>query len=341
MSVEDYQHVLALGKRALALQFSGHSLRAGRKFFDALKATAFAPDDCLVVASMQAALAMLSLDEMAAIAAQLQPSQVAVNILLLIAEGVFLAAQACVARRAAGTLLPGTCRPAEEAWRVAEVESTLRVVGRQPPPPGAFPKRISSGVGLTVFADVARAQLCYFAILHGRERFVDCMPPLATVGDMVDDAASLLLQHASIPVAKVWEFQTALGILEARFGDEMPVKLRSRVQATVDRTRRALELMHNSNNWEQSDAYRSLQSVKRQLGSKRKENAAAARAPELLRCCQLASCGAKEAHVSLFSRCAACKTVVYCSREHQVADWPSHKKACKAARKAAAAAAAS
>ena len=47
--------------------------------------------------------------------------------------------------------------------------------------------------------------------------------------------------------------------------------------------------------------------------------------------CALAGCGAKEAHVSHFKACAACKAVVYCSREHQVADWPNHKAACKAA----------
>jgi len=62
---------------------------------------------------------------------------------------------------------------------------------------------------------------------------------------------------------------------------------------------------------------------------------AAASAPELLRCCALASCGAKEAHEKHFSRCAACKAVVYCSKTCQLADWPAHKKACKAARKAA------
>jgi len=57
-----------------------------------------------------------------------------------------------------------------------------------------------------------------------------------------------------------------------------------------------------------------------------------------LRSCALASCGAKEAHPQHFKSCAACRTVVYCCREHQLEDWPAHKAACKAARKAAAAA---
>ena len=36
------------------------------------------------------------------------------------------------------------------------------------------------------------------------------------------------------------------------------------------------------------------------------------------------------------SRCGKCKTAQYCSRECQVADWASHKAACKAARAVAA-----
>ena len=51
------------------------------------------------------------------------------------------------------------------------------------------------------------------------------------------------------------------------------------------------------------------------------------------RCCALASCGARELHVAHFKACAACKTVVYCSKEHQTQDWPNHKAACKTARK--------
>ena len=57
-----------------------------------------------------------------------------------------------------------------------------------------------------------------------------------------------------------------------------------------------------------------------------------------LRTCAMPGCGAREAHPAHFKSCAACRAVVNCCREHQVAGWPAHKKACKAARKAAAAA---
>jgi hypothetical protein len=39
-----------------------------------------------------------------------------------------------------------------------------------------------------------------------------------------------------------------------------------------------------------------------------------------LRNCSLVACGAREVHPSQFKLCAACKTVVYCSKEHQAAD---------------------
>ena len=54
-----------------------------------------------------------------------------------------------------------------------------------------------------------------------------------------------------------------------------------------------------------------------------------------LRSCVLERCGTREAHPQHFKQCAACRTVVYCCREHQLEDWPTHKAACKqAARKA-------
>ena len=51
-----------------------------------------------------------------------------------------------------------------------------------------------------------------------------------------------------------------------------------------------------------------------------------------LRACAHAACGAREVHATQFQRCSACQAVVYCCREHQLADWPGHKAACKAAR---------
>jgi hypothetical protein len=69
--------------------------------------------------------------------------------------------------------------------------------------------------------------------------------------------------------------------------------------------------------------------------ARRSAAAAAAVAARGLRICALPACGAQEVHASQFKRCSACLGVVYCCKEHQVQDWPAHKAACRAARKAA------
>ena len=62
--------------------------------------------------------------------------------------------------------------------------------------------------------------------------------------------------------------------------------------------------------------------------------AKAAAAPERMRACALGSCGVREAFAGQHKLCGGCAAVVYCCKEHQVAVWPAHKAACKAARAA-------
>jgi hypothetical protein len=52
-----------------------------------------------------------------------------------------------------------------------------------------------------------------------------------------------------------------------------------------------------------------------------------------LRSCANAACGTIEAYAGHFKLCAGCKAVVFCTRDCQLASWPQHKAACKAARK--------
>jgi hypothetical protein len=88
----------------------------------------------------------------------------------------------------------------------------------------------------------------------------------------------------------------------------------------------------------QSDMAAQLRTRELERNAHADQALAAAAASGLLKSCAMVSCGAKEAHVSHFGKCGSCKTVAYCCRDHQLADWQTHKAACKAARKAAAAA---
>ena len=56
-------------------------------------------------------------------------------------------------------------------------------------------------------------------------------------------------------------------------------------------------------------------------------NAAADLARHGLRTCTLPACGAKEPHPRFFKCCSRCRSVFYCSPEHQREDWPRHRAA--------------
>jgi hypothetical protein len=45
--------------------------------------------------------------------------------------------------------------------------------------------------------------------------------------------------------------------------------------------------------------------------------------------CARGGCGAVESCPKAFKTCARCHSVVYCSRDCQLAAWPSHKRDCK------------
>lgn len=46
-----------------------------------------------------------------------------------------------------------------------------------------------------------------------------------------------------------------------------------------------------------------------------------------LRTCALPSCGATEPHPRFFKCCSRCRSVYYCSHEHQREDWSRHRRA--------------
>jgi hypothetical protein len=240
----------------------------------------------------------------------------------------------------AGTLLPDRCAATEEAWYTAQLADDASVL-EQASWTDIMHAQYAQLVGLDSLYFAAYESLralCACPPIDRQKHLPNILPQIATLlvraFDKIKEARpmehGLLLPEMSL-VGIMPNFLGGMGaFLAEHFPAEAARPLRgiglawSRVQASGVLQRRRL---HEGN----QIMTQSLEGVARS------EEAAVERtARRGLRSCGLASCGAKEAHVDHFKRCSACKTIVYCCKEHQVQDWPAHKKACKAARKAAA-----
>ena len=227
-------------------------------------------------------------------------------------------------RRLAGTLLPGKCAPHEIEWNrqmyaavgataAGDVHTTATYLGYQ-----AYVKAAQVQLHATqypaVFSQFTAVQTqqifsCAETALDLISTSIDDPGSLSCEALMVHEARFAVQNHASVHVsgARLAALAAALGRLEA----SGVIKERG-----VDR---AIEKV--------------VQHGERVMAKVRADNEARG----LLLC---AHCGAREAHVAQFKRCSACKAVVFCCKDCQLANWPAHKAACKAARKAAADAAA-
>jgi hypothetical protein len=242
-----------------------------------------------------------------------------------VASSLLLRVNAALFRRMnAGTLLPGRCAPLEEAWFVVHSSVSLEVV------------RYGQLVGLSVVYAAAREALFKlmdletFSPTHQHELLLLIMRTLIILSKPRPLENSVLPDEV-VFMSMMLDFQEKgnFYLLGASF-PACSCQLQqirdawARVQASGVVHRRDLHL---------------TSTILASSLDKTKRGWDAANARELrrgLRSCGLASCGAKEAHVDHFKRCSACKTVVYCCKEHQLEHWPAHKAACKAARKAAA-----
>jgi hypothetical protein len=131
MAAVDVSHVVALDKKALTLESRGHWARAAEVYAEAVAAAqALQQPDCVIMAYLQAshASALLAHANMAGVPEARQVE---------LARSAFIellpAAMASLQRRkAAGTLLPGACRPYEVAWDAATTAHGLALVAKMP-----------------------------------------------------------------------------------------------------------------------------------------------------------------------------------------------------------------
>jgi len=329
MSSDVLARVQAFWRKAAELEDRGHILRAADYFGRAAEAARALGPDNLVAVDMQRCQALMTLNYTGAVAdlkAAVNPLAIAAHRAVSVAQLSAVTA-ALERRRVAGTLLEAKCTAAEVAWFAAR----LRVDGISAQT-AAWQAPL---VGYEVFLFAA---LSFSAVLSNARYFA------AECSAAQFEALAQHVVHATDMMQLPRSHGTTLMDTEAQFvevlSDVVAKDLCARgldaslVQLVTDAWLR----LQRSGVLESRGILDGVRRIK-ELGSD-DELAALAHAAMTApgrRSCALAGCGAKEAHPQHFKSCAACRTVVYCRREHQVEGWPAHKKECKAACKAKAA----
>lgn len=256
------------------------------------------------------------------------------EILAASSSSLLLVTAALFRRMDAGTLQPGRCAPLEEAWFasfVADLQQCEPDVSD--PDPALFGPCVGLAAMYVAAGEALTETVFSFVSLPQREKFSLVVRALDLLREPRPLEDSLLMPELNI-VRKMLTFQEIVlsGPLQriAAAHPFVAAQLQqvtdawARVQASDVLQQRGLDIAGAVNDFSGESSERKA------------EAASALLARRGLRSCNLASCGAKEVHVSHFKSCGACRAVVYCCKEHQVQAWPDHKAECMAARKAAA-----
>ena len=330
MSTDTFARVKVFEKKAFELAEKGHVLRAAENYGRAAEAAGALGEDNLVSVHMQLLQGELLSTFVMMASTETPPAE---------SSGLAASRAECIAvlsgvvdalerRCVAGTLLESSA--AEKEWRVVFLQEcraqyTAAEAADAAPLFGYEQFLRGAGIVLSVLGcprlfatECSDVQFQSFVqhVVHAAE----LMQQPRRHGNMPvgDEVAFTDMLHRSIFVTSPPEER-----LDARLVQQLAGAWHRLQRSGVLQTRHIEEAIQLLTARKQ---YPHLDAIKKSMS-----------APGL-RSCALPGCGAKEAHSTHFKSCAACRTVVYCCREHQVAGWPGHKKACKAARKAAAAA---
>ena len=229
---------------------------------------------------------------------------------------ILLRVHALLLRRLADeTLLPGT-NTEEEVTYFVRTQVLWHKAADKPVPSEAV-LRLGGGVfGYTVLLDAVYRTLALIGHLRGfalsRESahsFVltalDAIPRTATIqGSLANEAHLVALMETNMNPQKYEPF----------FCADVLRKWRSTAVADVLRARGALQIGVSSHE-EALDDFKARQRADiEKIG---------------LRECALPSCDKVERTVREFKQCSGCRSVLYCSPEHQMLDWGAHKKDCQ------------
>ena len=328
MSSEVISHALALYLKAEELESKGHLLRAAEYFGRAAEAARSldpSEENCATLGIQCCQAAMLGTYCADALNSKsVDPGQLAAH---RAASVALLAGITAVLERrcVAGTLLEGKCTAAEEAWMAT---TSLREI----PPAEAASVRKLVGYHTLIFTAVHVFDVQLYAFAFAGECSATQFESFAQFVVHAMDLMQQMCPGHVHPLAMEATFAISLSKNVTRLASRgLDPHL---AQLLTDAWLRLLQ----SGVLQQRGLLdeRLIRSMCARSNSFAETVKSALSAPGLRRC-GLASCGAREAHPQHFKSCASCRRVVYCCREHQVADWPAHKAACKAARKTPAA----
>ena len=313
----DVAAVAALADKACELGRKGHVTRSIEVFDTALAAAqALGSADCLINASLlmeQAGMCLLL---------QQTPGIPKVDVDAEFKRAIHLLCTVIPTlerRKAAGTLLAGSCRPVEELYNSSRQSQRADGVNKgtawQTPFLGYDTYMLAAFICVSSAVSVWR-----HCPRDAAEVLIAFIASAADVMALPRESRSALNSE----VALVHALQCCIRD-EAYLSGVPPI--RRAMFAAWERLQRSGVLLE-----------RDLERLSAERAGLAAEATTAINeryATAVLRPCALDACGAREVHESQFKKCAACKGPVYCCKEHQTADWPAHKAACKAARKAA------
>jgi hypothetical protein len=322
------QVAVELCHKGMELMLKGHFARAAEKLAAAVAAAeAVQPADCLVLAELRLRL-VGAVSAHSSLPGVLDAEKAAGRrkCWLTLLPAVIATVQR---RTAAGTILPGRCLPEEEAlyWELKRPDPA------KPPPTEANFALTTTLLGRDVSTRAAIQTVpLLFDTPRGDVPYLSD-EQLLSFDACVASALDLMLVPYQYNAGTVSLTRTDTMLLThlKKMSDNRVNNIANSSEAQLPRAWRSVQLSGVL------DDERVIG-----IGSKLAEGGvqyivAAQNVPaSSLRGCQLAACAAREAHVSHFRLCGACKQAVYCCKEHQVSDWPAHRRACKAAQNAAA-----
>ncbi len=326
--------VVELTCKAFELQEKGHYVRAVEKSAAAIAAAQeLAQEDCLVVAQLQLMKRTMlrGYEESPGVAAEAASAAKEHGFELLLAAFATLER-----RKAADTLLAGKCRRwPEEEWYGHFLQHRMKLTKV----PAYVPAE------LALFVTFVGYDAYLYAAAHAVYALsVGLMSPsfdslaLARYAQYVVYAIDLFEQprHICRATSLASEGVLAGTLKKASEAIEKHDLVRNLVPAPFLEMLERWERFTRSGVLQERDIMAGVAHCE-SVSSARRATCEAGLASATLKCCSLQSCATRELHPSHFKRCSACHITVYCCREHQLEDWPAHKPACKAARKAAAA----